>query len=332
LIEKKSKNSIQWLGAGPGCNTREVTDQLIDLKNELLDLERKEMDLDQHYAWAKQSIHNIMDDPLNRCFSYVKQEDVVGVNTDSTLLVIQAPVGTQLEVPPVPEDKPETTTYIYGSNGQVLQRIVKSNPNKKKKYQMNLKSRSGPINVFLVNPNDEKARPVFQDFPPPEQEDFEVVVQENNGDVKEEEEEEEEEEVPDDVVLEETVCRGRTRSCSDSKNSHDSLPSTRSPRKAAQNHSLIKSKKDCTTTGASTSKRKRPEDGTSEDEGLMDENKATNNRQSFKRVRRMSEVLSLIDVLPDIHQPLVRLTPPPNARDFRFNLDETEGAADLFVD
>jgi len=50
LIEKKSKNSIQWLGAGPGCNTREVTDQLLTLKEELVDLENKEMELDQHFS------------------------------------------------------------------------------------------------------------------------------------------------------------------------------------------------------------------------------------------------------------------------------------------
>lgn len=64
LIEKKSKNSIQWLGAGPGCNTREITENLLALKEELVDLENKEMELDQHFAWAKQSILNIMDDPV----------------------------------------------------------------------------------------------------------------------------------------------------------------------------------------------------------------------------------------------------------------------------
>lgn len=65
LIEKKSKNSIQWLGAGPGCNTREITDNLLALKEELVDLENKEMELDQHFAWAKQSILNIMEDPVS---------------------------------------------------------------------------------------------------------------------------------------------------------------------------------------------------------------------------------------------------------------------------
>lgn len=64
LIEKKSKNSIQWLGAGPGCNTREITDNLLALKEELVELENKEMELEQHCAWAKQSVHNIMEDPV----------------------------------------------------------------------------------------------------------------------------------------------------------------------------------------------------------------------------------------------------------------------------
>lgn len=68
------------------------------------------------------------------------------------------------------------------------------------------------------------------------------------------------------------------------------------------------------------------------DEETMDENKAINNTGPCKRFRRMSEYLSLIDqeVIPDVHQPLVRLSPPPNARDYHFNLDESEGVADLF--
>ncbi|XP_041048669.1 transcription factor E2F4 isoform X2 [Carcharodon carcharias] len=65
LIEKKSKNSIQWKGVGPGCNTREIADKLIDLKAEIEDLDRREQELDQQRVWVQQSIQNVTDDIEN---------------------------------------------------------------------------------------------------------------------------------------------------------------------------------------------------------------------------------------------------------------------------
>ncbi|KAB1256453.1 Transcription factor E2F5 [Camelus dromedarius] len=62
LIEKKSKNSIQWKGVGAGCNTKEVIDRLRYLKAEIEDLELKERELDQQKLWLQQSIKNVMDD------------------------------------------------------------------------------------------------------------------------------------------------------------------------------------------------------------------------------------------------------------------------------
>ncbi|KAL6083948.1 hypothetical protein STEG23_012176 [Scotinomys teguina] len=62
-----------------------------------------------------------------------------------TLLAIQAPSGTQLEVP-IPE---------MGQNGQ-------------KKYQINLKSHSGPIHVLLINKESSSSKPVVFPVPPPD--------------------------------------------------------------------------------------------------------------------------------------------------------------------
>ncbi|GAB1287387.1 Transcription factor E2F5 [Apodemus speciosus] len=92
LIEKKSKNSIQWKGVGAGCNTKEVIDRLRCLKAEIEDLELKERELDQQKLWLQQSIKNVMEDSNNN--RYPSECD--------TLLAIQAPSGTQLEVP-IPE-------------------------------------------------------------------------------------------------------------------------------------------------------------------------------------------------------------------------------------
>ncbi|KAI4539534.1 hypothetical protein MG293_009929 [Ovis ammon polii] len=129
LIEKKSKNSIQWKGVGAGCNTKEVIDRLRYLKAEIEDLELKERELDQQKF----------------TFSYVTHEDICNCFNGDTLLAIQAPSGTQLEVP-IPE---------MGQNGQ-------------KKYQINLKSHSGPIHVLLINKESSSSKPVVFPVPPPD--------------------------------------------------------------------------------------------------------------------------------------------------------------------
>ncbi|KAF6323234.1 E2F transcription factor 5 [Rhinolophus ferrumequinum] len=146
LIEKKSKNSIQWKGVGAGCNTKEVIDRLRCLKAEIEDLELKERELDQHKLWLQQSIRNVMEDSVNNStFSYVTHEDICNCFHGDTLLAIQAPSGTQLEVP-IPE---------MGQNGQ-------------KKYQINLKSHSGPIHVLLINKESSSSKPVVFPVPPPD--------------------------------------------------------------------------------------------------------------------------------------------------------------------
>ncbi|XP_005042318.1 PREDICTED: transcription factor E2F5 [Ficedula albicollis] len=145
LIEKKSKNSIQWKGVGAGCNTKEVIDRLRYLEAEIEDLELKEKELDQQKLWLQQSIKNVMDDSTNHQFSYVTHEDICNCFNGDTLLAIQAPCGTQLEVP-----RPE-----MGQNGQ-------------KKYQINLKSNSGPIHVLLINKESSSSKPTVFPVPPPD--------------------------------------------------------------------------------------------------------------------------------------------------------------------
>ncbi|XP_038596654.1 LOW QUALITY PROTEIN: transcription factor E2F4 [Tachyglossus aculeatus] len=144
LIEKKSKNSIQWKGVGPGCNTREIADKLIELKAEIEDLQKREQELDQHKIWVQQSIRNVTEDVQNNHLAYVTHEDICRCFSGDTLLAIRAPLGTSLEVP-IPE----------GPNGQ-------------KKYQIHLKSTTGPIEVLLVNKDAWSSPPVVVPVPPPD--------------------------------------------------------------------------------------------------------------------------------------------------------------------
>ncbi|NWU07078.1 E2F5 factor, partial [Cephalopterus ornatus] len=143
LIEKKSKNSIQWKGVGAGCNTKEVIDRLRYLEAEIEDLELKEKELDQQKLWLQQSIKNVMDDSTNHQYPF--KLIICNCFNGDTLLAIQAPCGTQLEVP----------TPEMGQNGQ-------------KKYQINLKSSSGPIHVLLINKESSSSKPTVFPVPPPD--------------------------------------------------------------------------------------------------------------------------------------------------------------------
>lgn len=52
-------------GVGPGCNTREIADKLIELKAEIEELQQREQELDKHKVWVQQSIRNVTEDVQN---------------------------------------------------------------------------------------------------------------------------------------------------------------------------------------------------------------------------------------------------------------------------
>ncbi|XP_015604480.1 transcription factor E2F4 isoform X1 [Cephus cinctus] len=131
LIEKKSKNSIQWKGAGPGCNTQEVGEKLTDLKDEIQKLEDHEKLLDTHTQWIQQSIKNIESDLANRKYAYITYDDVKNRFGEELVLGIQAPSDTQLHVPNIAkaiEDEQNINYEIY------------------------MKSTSGDIKVYMIQP------------------------------------------------------------------------------------------------------------------------------------------------------------------------------------
>lgn len=143
LIEKRNKNCIVWKGAIEGEDTKESADKLKVLEYEVDLLEKHELMLDQQKLWAQQSIKNILDDTSNYHLSYVTNQDICKCFDGQTLLAIQAPNGTQLEVP-LPE------AQMNGST----------------KYQIHLKSEDGQIYVLLVN-KEADSDPVVVQVPPP---------------------------------------------------------------------------------------------------------------------------------------------------------------------
>nr|XP_006634513.2 PREDICTED: transcription factor E2F5 isoform X1 [Lepisosteus oculatus] len=145
LIEKKTKNSIQWKGVNTRCNTKEITDRVQFLKAQIEELEMKEKELDTQRTLLQQNTKRILDDPMINRFAYVTHDDICNAFGGDTLLAVIAPSGTQLDVP-VPEP---------GQNGQ-------------KKYQVNLKSQTAPIQVMLLNKPSSSSKPVVLSVPPPD--------------------------------------------------------------------------------------------------------------------------------------------------------------------
>lgn len=104
--------NYDWRGAGPGCNTQEVGDKLLDLKEEIRKLEDHENLLDTHTRWIQQSIKNIENDVINRKYAYITYEDVKENFQEQFVLGIQAPSDTELSVPNISKVI-EETFYQY---------------------------------------------------------------------------------------------------------------------------------------------------------------------------------------------------------------------------
>lgn len=378
LIEKKSKNSIQWLGAGPGCNTREITDKLLALKEELVELDNKEMELDQHFSWAKQSIHNITDDSYNKSMAYLKHEDISKAFADQMLLIIQAPIGTQLEVP-LPEPEVKEEEIISDIEDEVR-------PAKKRKYQIHLKSRSGPINVVLVNKNEEtKETEIIQvlnesndltanidkisiDSMSPEKSPKKSFTEikplaKPSADLSEASSSHSHgtraatraASKPTDHLVKQSPKKSAAKTVKEplkpiptiieeSVATEQSAPILRqlSPRKAAQQHLFVtttrsQSQKAVTETKGSKERRNRPTMQSSKtvetplsEETVKEETTTDSNKIRIPLAQKQMMDIEEI-ITPDVFAPLLRLSPPPNGRDYCFNLDTNEGVCDLFL-
>ncbi|NXJ85010.1 E2F4 factor, partial [Trogon melanurus] len=323
LIEKKSKNSIQWKGVGPGCNTREIAHKLIELKADIEDLEQREQELEQQKMWVQQSIKNVTEDVQNSRYPLCELTTLAHqpVFTGDTLLAIRAPSGTRLEVP-IPE----------GLNGQ-------------KKYQIHLKSTSGPIDVLLVNKDAWSSPPVVLPVPPPE----DLIQCQAVAPAKPQ--------IPPLAHFQEASVPSSTQ------------PSTPTPT-STQDHSPPAPKAASTECDASAAEPKSggdfeplgtaaagqpagldtqplqssasldsssvlPSPSTSfepikpDPTGILELPKELSEMFDPTRECMNSELLEEL-MSSEVFAPLLRLSPPPGDHDYIYNLDESEGVCDLF--
>jgi len=131
LIEKTSKNRVQWKGSTKGGSV-----DLEQLKNEIDQLDKEESDLDKAIAAAEEDIQIRL---KRENLHYVTHEDIRGTaqfGNEDTLLAVCAPPGTSMEIP-------------------------MSNPGALQRYQIMFKSRTQPVYVYVVSRPDDD-----DDYPP----------------------------------------------------------------------------------------------------------------------------------------------------------------------
>jgi len=141
LIEKKTKNAIQWKGASPGTNTEEFVARVERLKDEVRKLDVIEKDIDKHRKWLEQSLKNVTEEPDNMRFAYIREEDMVESFPDQTVITVKIPKDVQMELPP----------------GETVGDVSK--------YKIRFKATKEPIFAYLVNPELEPPK-VITDFAP----------------------------------------------------------------------------------------------------------------------------------------------------------------------
>ncbi|XP_071007504.1 transcription factor E2F4 [Oncorhynchus clarkii lewisi] len=318
LIEKKSKNSIQWKGVGPGCNTREIADKLIDLKAELDDLDKREHELDQQRVWVQQSIKNVTDDSQNSPMAYVKHEDLCSAFKGDTLLAIRAPTGTQLEVP-IPESV---------LNGQ-------------KKYQIRLKSSAGPIEVLLVNKDPSSPSPVVLPVPPPEDmlQSLPVPAAANPKPAPAAPSQPNQPLTPSSNPSSATLSPASTDTTNQavttavsSKNVSTLTVSTPTTNTTAQPTTLLDTQplqSSASLDGFSSSSSAIFGSIKTDPSELLDFPKELSDMFDPSKEIMSADLLEEL-MFSEVFSPLLRLSPPPGDHDYIYNLDETEGLCDLF--
>lgn len=235
--------------------------------------------------------------------AYIKHEDLCGAFKGDTLLAIRAPIGTQLEVP-IPESI---------LNGQ-------------RKYQIRLKSSSGPIEVLLVNKDPSCASPVVLPVPPPDD-----ILQNLPAPPPTSQ-------PPPTAVTQ--VCRAAPAINSKSGASTTtavaaSVTEVQSPMQltptadtpAAVTQQLQSSASLDGSASASASALFEPIK--SDPSELLDFPKELS--EMFDPTKEIISGDLLEDLMAsEVFSPLLRLSPPPSEHDYIYNLDETEGLCDLF--
>ncbi|KAF1753054.1 hypothetical protein GCK72_019610 [Caenorhabditis remanei] len=112
LIEKRSKNMIQWKGGDFMMNvkdgkrataTSEEEERMEQLKMEIEQLNKEEETLEQHQRYLQQSLRNMVESVDNNKLSYVPRSELAEIYGTDLTIGIQSRIGTQVKMSD-PED------------------------------------------------------------------------------------------------------------------------------------------------------------------------------------------------------------------------------------
>ncbi|CAB3234575.1 unnamed protein product [Arctia plantaginis] len=120
LIEKRSKNSIQWKGAGPDCNTNDIGEKVTLLRKQVSRLDEHERLLDKQLHWIEQSIKNVMDDTDNQDLCFVSDKDINTCFEDDQVLVIEAPLGAAISGGTLPETDKDQKYFLHVKSNESI--------------------------------------------------------------------------------------------------------------------------------------------------------------------------------------------------------------------
>lgn len=129
LIQKRSKNLIQWIGNNLDQVVGKAAEQQ-NLKDELSDLSDMEEALDELIKDCAHQIFELTDDKENAKLAYVTYQDIRSIQAfqEQIVIAIKAPEETKLEIPVPKEDH----------------------------IEVHVKSTKGPIDVYLCEVEKEK--------------------------------------------------------------------------------------------------------------------------------------------------------------------------------
>ncbi|XP_076350069.1 transcription factor E2F3-like [Tachypleus tridentatus] len=113
LIEKKSKNNIQWRG-----DHSTVSGAQAKLERDLDLLDAKENQLDELIQCAKLELKMVTEGEENKRFAYVTYRDLRSTPSlaDQTVVAIKAPPETRLEVP---DPREKLQIWLKSENGEI---------------------------------------------------------------------------------------------------------------------------------------------------------------------------------------------------------------------
>ncbi|XP_061478752.1 transcription factor E2F6-like isoform X2 [Rhineura floridana] len=108
LIQKRSKNHIQWVGSDIKQITKRTPEHQ-KLRDELYDLTAMEEALDELIKDCAHQLFDLTDDKENARLAYVTYQDICSIQTfqEQMVIAIKAPEETKMEVPAPKQDSIE---------------------------------------------------------------------------------------------------------------------------------------------------------------------------------------------------------------------------------